>query len=151
MLDHPSWVLRHLSDADLDAIATAVAAGERLTSGQIRVHLEPRCGRDPMAQARLVFDRIGVARTRQRNGVLLYLALDDHRFVVLGDEGIHARVGHGFWDSVRDMLQAELRAGHTRDGIVAAVLEIGRVLATHFPDRPDDVNELSDSVSLGSP
>ncbi len=146
---HPDWVRRHLSDEDLEAIARAVASAEQLTSGQVRVHLEDRCVGDPLAHASRTFRQIGMDRTRLRNGVLLYLALDDHRFAVLGDSGIHERVGAGFWDSVRDALQGELKAGRMRDGIVAAVLEIGRVLGQHFPDRPDDVNELTDSVSLG--
>jgi uncharacterized membrane protein len=146
---HPGWVSRHLSQDDLDAIARAVADAEQLTSGQVRVHLEERCPGDPLAHAAEVFQRVGMDRTRCRNGVLLYLALEDHRFAVLGDVSIHERVGPGFWDSVRDALGAELRAGRMRAGIVAAVLEIGRVLGEHFPDRPDDVNELSDSVSLG--
>jgi uncharacterized membrane protein len=150
MARHPHWVRRHLSDDDLDAIAGAVAAAERLTSGQVRVHLEQRCAGDPLVRARRSFAQIGMDRTRLRNGVLLYLALDDHRFAVLGDSGIHERVGAGFWDSVRDALRRDLQAGRMRDGIVAAVLEIGRALGEHFPDRPDDTNELSDAVSLGS-
>jgi uncharacterized membrane protein len=149
MAKHPDWVRRHLSVDDLDAIARAVASAEQLTSGQVRVHLEERCVGDPLAQAGAAFQRIGMHRTRLRNSVLLYLALDDHRFAVLGDSAIHERVGAGFWDSVRDALRGELHAGRMRDGIVAAVLEIGRVLGQHFPNRPDDVDELSDSVSVG--
>jgi uncharacterized membrane protein len=87
-------------------------------------------------------------RTRHRNAVLLYLALGDRRFAVVGDEGIHARVGQGFWDTVRDGLQRDLRAGRMREGVTTAVAEIGSRLGAHFPDRPDDVNELSDAVSL---
>jgi uncharacterized membrane protein len=144
---HPEWVARVLAADDLDAIARTVAAAERRTSGQIRVHLERRAAGDALARARRVFRTLRMERTRHRNGVLLFLALDNHTFAIVADRGIHERVGDAFWDSVRDVLEAELRAGRMREGIVAAVAEIGRVLATHFPDRPDDVNELSDSVS----
>ena len=147
MAAHPDWVGRLLAPADLEAIAAAVAAAERRTSGQIRVHLERRCVGDPLAHARRVFQSLGMHRTRRRDAVLLFLAVDDRKFAVVGDDGIHAQVGHGFWDSVRDVLQADLRAGRLRDGIVAAIGEIGRVLGRHFPDRPDDRNELPDSVS----
>jgi uncharacterized membrane protein len=147
MARHPDWVTRLFSHEDLDAIAAAVAAVERLTSGQIRVHLERRCVGDPLAHARTVFQSLGMHRTRHRNAVLLYLAVDDRRFAIVGDDGIHARVGYDFWDSVRDVLQRDLRAGRLRDGIIDAVAEIGRVLGRHFPDRPDDRNELSDTVS----
>jgi uncharacterized membrane protein len=147
MAEHPDWVGRLFSHDDLEAIAAAVAAAERRTSGQIRVHLERRCVGDPLAHARRVFQSLGMHRTRHRNAVLLFLAVDDRKFAVVGDDGIHAQVGHGFWDSVRDVLQRDLRGGRLRDGIVDAVSEIGRVLGRHFPDRPDDRNDLSDSVS----
>jgi uncharacterized membrane protein len=147
MAEHPDWVRRLFSPADLEAIAAAVAAAERRTSGQIRVHLERRCVGDPLAHARQVFQSLGMHRTRHRNAVLLLLTVDDRKFAVVGDDGIHAQVGHGFWDSVRDGLQRDLRGGRLRDGIVDAVGEIGRVLGRHFPDRPDDRDELSDSVS----
>jgi uncharacterized membrane protein YgcG len=148
MAEHPEWVTRLLSDEDLDAIAAAVAAAERRTSAQVRVHLERRCVGDPIAHATHVFHRLGMHRTRHRNGVLLFLSLGDRKFAIVGDHAIHDRVGHGFWDSVRDVLQAELRAGRMREGITAAVAEIGRALGAHFPDRPDDTNELPDRVSL---
>jgi uncharacterized membrane protein len=144
----PEWVRRHLSDEDLSVIATAVSGAERLTSGQVRVHVEERCVGDPIAQARRVFLRLGLDRTRHRNAVLLYLALGDHKFAIVGDQGIHARVGQGFWDSIRDDLQRDLRAGRMREGVTTAVAEIGKRLGAHFPDRPDDVNELSDTVSV---
>ncbi len=147
MAQHPEWVQRTFSHADLDAITAAVAAAERRTSGQIRVHLEQRCVGDPLAHARRVFQSLSMHRTRHRAAVLLYLAVDDRRFAVVGDDGIHAHVGYGFWDSVRDVLQRELRAGRMREGVIDAVAEIGRVLGRHFPDRPDGRNELSDPVS----
>jgi uncharacterized membrane protein len=143
----PDWVRRIFTPDDLEAITAAVASAELLTSGQIRVHLERRSVGDPIAHAGRVFQRLGMDRTRHRNGVLLYVAVDDHKFAVVGDSGIHALVGHGFWDSVRDVLQREFRAGRMREGTIAAVAEIGRVLGDYFPNRPDDINELSDSVS----
>jgi uncharacterized membrane protein len=146
--DTPAWVERVFTPSDLDVIATAVASAEGGTSGEIRVHFDQRSPGDALAQARQLFRSLGMERTRQRNGVLLYLALEDRKFAVFGDEGIHAQVGPGFWDSVRDVLQRELRAGRPRVAIVAAVDEIGRVLAQYFPSRPDDTNELSDTVSV---
>ena len=137
-----------LSDEDLAAIGIAVTDAERMTSGQVRVHFDRQCMGDAIAEARRVFLRLGMDRTRHRNAVLLYLALEGRRFAVVGDEGIHARVGPVFWDDLRDELQRALRAGRLRDGVVAAVGDIGRALGRHFPDRPDDVNELPDSVSF---
>lgn len=133
MAGHPDWVHRLLSSEDLEAVAAAVRAAEGRTAGQIRVHLERRCVGDPLAHARRVFHHLGLHRTPHRASVLLYLAVDDRKFATVGDDGIHARVGSRFWDSVRDVLQRELRTGRVREGLVAAVGEIGRVLGTHFP------------------
>jgi uncharacterized membrane protein len=141
-------VARVFSQADLDAIARAVEAAEGTTSGEIRVHLTQRCQGDALGQARQLFRSLAMERTRQRNGVLLFIALEDRKFAVFGDEGIHAQVGHGFWDSVRDVLQHELRAGHPGAGVIAAVGEIGRVLAQYFPHQRDDKDELPNTVSM---
>jgi uncharacterized membrane protein len=146
---HPDWVERHFSSDDLDAIRAAVAAAERQTAGEIRVHLERRAVGDVLAHARRVFHALGMHRTRHRANVLLYLAVDDRKFAIVGDHGVHARVGYHLWDSVRDELQRELRAGRMRDGVIAAVAEIGRALGAHFPPRPDETNELPDAVSTG--
>ncbi len=152
MARHPRWVRRAFAEEDLAAMTEAIAAAERQTSAEIRVHLEDRLPRgaadDALARAREVFTRLGMQQTAQRNGVLIYLALADHHLAIVGDEGIHGRVGDGYWQRVRDLMVERLHAGRARDAVVDAVAEVGRVLTTHFPRRPDDVNELSDRVSL---
>jgi uncharacterized membrane protein len=152
---HPAWTHRLLSDADLDAIAAAVAAAERETSGEIRVHLERRLPRrgaasgDALARAAEIFSALGMQATAERNGVLIYLAVDDHVLAVVGDAGVHARVGDDYWPRVRDAMVERLRRGEARDAVLHAVTEVGLVLRRLFPRRPDDDNELSDRVSLG--
>ena len=87
-------------------------------------------------------------RTRERHGVLVYVAVEDRRLAVVGDEGIHGRVGDPHWDRVRDVMVDRLRANAPREAIERAVEELGRVLAEHYPRRPDDENELPDEVSV---
>ena len=148
---HPRWTHRLLSDADLEAIAAAVAAAERETSGEIRVHLErrlPRGSTDALGRAAEVFTTLGMQRTAERNGVLIYLAVDDHRLAIIGDAGVHAHVGDAYWHRVRDAMVERLRRGEARDAVLHAVTEAGLVLRRLFPRRPDDQNELSDRVSL---
>jgi uncharacterized membrane protein len=149
----PRWLRAHFEPEDLEAVRAAIEAAEARTSGEIRVHLErrlPRGGRGHVLEhARRVFVRLGLHRTRRRNGVLIYLALGDRHLAVVGDDGIHARVGDAYWAGLRDRLAEGLRAGRPRDAVLAAVREVGQVLATHFPPEPGDVDELSDEVSLG--
>lgn len=151
----PRWLTQRLTADDLDAIAASVTNAEAGTSAEIRVHLEPNVPRarfrqalDPLDRAREIFASLGMEQTRDRNGVLVYIALDDHKFAIFGDEGIHARVVGGYWQAVADLMRERLRRGATREAIVTAVEELGRALASHFPRRPDDVDELSNRVSV---
>jgi uncharacterized membrane protein len=148
---HPRWTRGLLSDADFEAVAEAIRQAEQSTSGEIRVHLEQRLPRgvtDALPRAREVFTRLGMHRTAERHGVLIYVAVDVRKLAVVGDEGIHARTGDDHWAFVRDLMVERLRANAARDAIVAAVTAVGRELARHFPRRPDDKNELTDKVSV---
>src|SRR5262249_18865048 len=144
---HPRWLRGVASKADLDAVAEAISHAERSTAAEIRVHLDHRCAEDAMARAVEVFERLHMHRTADRAGVLLYLAMDDHKVAVIGDTGIHQRVGQGYWDGLIARVIRHLREGRPREALVGAVAELGAVLATHFPRRRDDRNELSDRVS----
>ena len=95
-----------------------------------------------------MFHRLGMHRTAERHGVLIYLAIEERRLAVVGDEGIHGRVGDGHWHDVRDLMIERLRANAAREAIVRAVGAVGRALAEHYPRRPDDWNQLSNDVSV---
>jgi uncharacterized membrane protein len=148
MAQHPRWVRRFLDPADLDAVAAAITGAEAATSGEIRVHLDARCPGEALARAALVFERLGMHRTAARHGVLIYVSVEDHKLAVLGDRGIHERVGQAYWDGLVAAVLAHFRDGRFRDGLAHAVGEVGAVLGRHFPRRPDDVNELPDRVSV---
>src|SRR6185436_9157204 len=98
MAVHPRWVRDFLSASDLDAVAAAVTAAEARTAAEIRVHLDHRCPGDPMARAVEIFERLGMHRTELRAGVLVYVAVADRKLAVIGDAGIHTRVGQAYWD-----------------------------------------------------
>ncbi len=153
MARHPRWVRKVFTEAELASIVQAIVRAEAATSGEIRVHLDrrlPRAGgvpADALARAGAVFRALGMERTARRNGVLVYLALEDRKLAVVGDEGLHARVGDAGWARVRDLMVERLRAGRAAEAVLAAVAEVGRVLAEHFPRRPGDVDELPDRLS----
>ncbi len=88
----------------------------------------------------------GLYRTRESNGVEIYLSLFERRVVVIGDRGIHAKMGNQHWDSVRDLIIRGIKEGNVCVGICAAIESCGKALAEHFPHRPDDINELPDQV-----
>jgi putative membrane protein len=94
----------------------------------------------------LEFYSSGLYRTRESNGVLIYLSVFERRVVVIGDRGIHEKMGNQHWDDLRDLIIDGIRRGNPSEGICAAVEACGRALASHFPHQADDVNELPDQV-----
>lgn len=142
---------RFLLDAEQQAVIAAIGTAERRTSGEIRVHLERHCrGGDPLARGRQVFERLGLTATAARNGVLVYFAVVDRQFAVLGDEGIDRTVPAGFWDEVVAGMAQRFRAGDFAGGLVWGIEQVGERLAAVFPPRgATDVNELPDEISQG--
>jgi uncharacterized membrane protein len=148
MARHPDWVRAFLSEADLDAVATAIASAEAGTSAEIRVHLDATCPGEAMPRAIEIFERLGMHRTALRHGVLVYVSIEDHKLAVIGDRGIHERVGPDYWQRLVAAVLGHFREARPRDGLALAVGELGSVLGRHFPRRPDDVNELPNRVSV---
>jgi uncharacterized membrane protein len=138
--------MSRFSNFDSDRIVAAIAAAERGTSGEIRVHVTRRKPKDLEARAQRRFHLLGMTRTKRRNGVLIYVAPRAHRFRVLGDTGIHDKVGDAFWAAVASDMEARFRKGEFTEGVIAAVERVGEALASHFPRLADDVNELPDSI-----
>lgn len=128
-------------------IVAAIREAERETSGEIRVHLEKTHKGDAYLRAQEVFFQLKMDRTRERNGVLLYVAVEARSFVILGDRGIDSVVPTDFWDSTRDVIQGHFQKGEFKSGIIAGILSAGQELKVHFPWRSDDENELSDAIS----
>ena len=140
---------RFFTRAEEHQIVAAVQHAEHETSGQIRVHVEGHCAGDAFARAREVFAGLGIQRTARRNGTLIYLAVRDRKFAIVGDEGIHAVVPPGFWDEIRDAMAGDFRRGRFCEGVCHGVGAVGRHLKAYFPGQPDAQNELPDEISTG--
>jgi uncharacterized membrane protein len=140
-------------EAALDeaAIVAAIEETEARSRGEVRVHVAEQEGTDARGDAERVFERLGMAATDERNGVLLYVAPLTRTIVVIGDRDIDARCGEAFWRAVAEAVGAAFREGRFTEGIVAGVRAVGDELARHFPRRPgdEDRNELPDGVSRG--
>ena len=138
-----------LAAVDHDRVVNAIREAEGRSSGEIRVHVSGKTVDDAEKAAAAQFDELKMADTRERNGVLLYIAPRSQKFAVIGDSGIHARCGPEFWREVAQAVGEDFRAGHFTDGIVKGVTRAGDLLARNFPRSAAraDVNELSDQVS----
>ncbi len=139
----------NFNDKEIKAIEDSIAAAEKNTSGEIRVHIEKRCKEDVLDRAAYVFELLDMQKTELRNGVLFYLATADKQFAILGDMGINAKVPKGFWDDIRDGMLEYFKKGEFTEGLTSGIEESGKQLKTHFPYEKDDVDELPNEVSFG--
>jgi len=142
---------RLLPAEDEQLVVQAIQASEKRTSGEIRVYIEGRCRFvDPLDRAVEIFAALKMQETRERNAVLVYVAVKDRQLAVFADQGIHTRVGQQFWnDTVKTML-LHFNRHHYGEGIAGMVSQIGEALHTHFPyEAGNDKNELPDDIVFG--
>jgi uncharacterized membrane protein len=137
------------SEQEQERIREAVAAAERSTSGEIRICVESHCKSTAFDRAVHFFNKLGMANTKLRNGVLIYLAVEDHQFAIIGDSGINAKVPENFWDSTKELMRSYFKKGDISGGIVAGIAEAGQQLKTYFPSQDGDVNELNNDIAFG--
>ena len=139
------------SEEEKKLIVDAIGQAEQQTSGEIRVYVESRCRFvDPLDRAAEVFTFLQMEKTTARNAVLVYLAVKDRQLAILGDQGIHEKVGEVFWQQQVSKILSEFQRDHFADAIAKMIKEIGDALITHFPfDRQSDVNELPDDIVFG--
>ncbi|HUR81780.1 MAG TPA: TPM domain-containing protein [Thermoanaerobaculia bacterium] len=137
-----------LASLDQLRIVEAIQRAEKMTSGEIRVHVQPKAGAEIRNVAERTFERLGMTKTALRNGVLLFIAAEEQRFVILGDEGINAKVPAGFWDEIAAKLTTRFQNGQYTDGIVEAIESAGGQLRAYFPCATDDVNELANEINI---
>ncbi len=142
-----SRVEKFLSEEEEQEIVTAILEAERNTSGEIRVHIESHTRLDHFERAKAVFHLLKMDNTKDENGVLIYVAVNDRKFVIFGDKGIDKVVPNTFWNTTRDTIAAQFKKGNYKKGIIEGILSAGRELETHFPWNHGDINELSNEVS----
>lgn len=136
-----------LNRLEHDRIIQAIRDTESKTSGEIRVLIQRgKLKSDPFVAAQRKFHRLGMHKTRDRNGVLIFVAPRVHKFAVVGDNAIHEKCGDEFWQHIVDKMRTRFQSERFSDALVEALKEIGTVLARHFPKTSADTNELPDDV-----
>ncbi len=130
-------------------VVDAVRFAEKGTSGEIRIHIDGECDSDPVKRAEEVFGKLGMHRTKLRNGVLIYLACNTKVFAIIGDKGINDVVPADFWEEVIRIMSVRFREGQFAEGLSEAVAAAGEKLKSFFPYSSDDINEQPDEISFG--
>ena len=144
-----SKVEAFLTKEEEQEIISAIRIAEKNTSGEIRVHIEATSDKDPYERSLEVFHLLKMDNTKDANAVLIYVAVNDQKFVIYGDKGINKVVPKDFWNSTKDVMQIHFKNGNFKQGIVDGILKAGEELQAHFPWQIDDENELSNEISKG--
>ena len=131
------------------AVVAAIVEAEKNTSGEIRVHIEAHTNEDHYERAKAIFHFLKMDNTKEENGVLIYVAVADKKFVVLGDKGINKVVPKDFWHSTKEAIENQFIRRNFKQGLIDGVSMAGKALASHFPWEHNDTNELSNEVSKG--
>ncbi len=138
-----------ISDEAKIRIESAISLAESGTSCELRVHLENKCPEDIMDRASFIFAELEMHRTKYRNGILIYLALEDRKVAIIGDAGINETVDTNTWKSIKDDMIAHSKIDKIEEGIIEAVRMSGEKMKKSFPIQQNDINELSNKVTTG--
>ena len=137
-----------LSDKEQEKIKLSIEWAEKATSGEVRVCIESVCEKDAYERAIECFFDLEMQNTKLKNGVLVYVALDAHKFAIIGDTGINKLVTDDFWDSTKSLMLEKFKAGEVAEGISVGIIEAGKQLKKYFPYQSDDLNELPDDITF---
>lgn len=134
------------TEQDQELIANAISDAEKATSGEIRIAIDKHCAGDAFERATAYFSKLGMDKTAKHNGVLIYLAYEDHKFAIIGDSGINKVVPPDFWETTQVAMKAHFLGGNIVQGIIAGIVLAGEKLATFFPFEGGDINELPNEI-----
>lgn len=136
-------------ESDKNVIITAIREAESYTSAEIKVHIEKSCPGDVLERADQVFNELDMENTKLNNGVLIYLAVEQKTFAIIGDKGISEKVQNLHWGDIKDHMKARFQAEEIVLGITDGVRMITNLLMNHFPSCENEINEISDEISFG--
>ena len=146
-------IYNYVNDDDLLRITNKIKEYEKLTAGEICVSIRERKSflqwRKTVDElAKREFARLGIGKTRDKTGVLIYILLEERQFYILADSAINNKVNENTWHKIKDGMQEFFIKGMFAKGILHGVEETGKILAEHFPVKPDDTNEIPDDVII---
>jgi uncharacterized membrane protein len=137
------------SDESSQKIVAEIARVEGLTIGEVRLHIEDFCDSDPLERAIQVFEKLGMQKTKNRSGILIYLASESRKIAIYGDKGIHNKVGKEYWNNIVAQTILRIQSEDMTAAMIQVIKELGEPLAEHFPETNQEINELTNEISYG--
>lgn len=134
------------SQLETDEIVGAIRTAESKMCGEIRVFVSRKEPEDAVVAAQRRFEKLGMTKTKERNGVLIYVAPRVRKFAIIGDLAIHQKCGEKFWTDVAAEMTAHFRKGDFTQGIIHGISRAGTLMGAHFPHHAGDTNELPDEI-----
>ncbi len=146
-------IYHFINDDDFLHISNKIKEFELQTAGEISVSIKEKRkfsqrNKSIKEIAEEEFFRLGIDKTRDKTGILIFLMLTDRQFHIMADKGIHEKVSDSTWDDIKNQIQDFFVKGKFAEGLIWGVEEVGKILAKHFPIKPDDTNEISNRVVL---
>lgn len=133
----------------MELVKASIAKAEEHNTGEIRLHVEGNCDGDAVERAVKVFHRLHMDKTKHRNAVLFYLAINHKKLAVVGDEGLHKKVSEEFWNTVKDHILTKFKQNNYVEGLNEGITMAGDMLKKYFPNKGENLNQLSDDISFG--
>ena len=149
----PKILQNYLNDDELLRISNKIKEAEKKTAGEIAVSIREYKSffdeKKPLRQlAEKEYVRLGINKTKEGTGVLIFLLLSKRQFYILADDNINKLTGEQVWADIKNIMQGKFVRGEFCKGILFGIDEIGKILAQHFPISPDDKNEISNRVVI---
>ncbi len=133
-----------------ERMVEAIRSAEKQTSGEIRLFIESKCSFiNPVDRAKELFAELEMFKTKDRNAVLIYIAVQDKQLAVYGDEGIHQKLGQSFWNTAVNDILSSFNKKDYLSGLCNMIETTGNALKENFPYQDDDINELPDGIIFG--
>ncbi|MFY7739175.1 MAG: TPM domain-containing protein [Flavobacterium sp.] len=138
-----------LTKAEEEEVVEAIRLAEKNTSGELRVHIEKETSIATIDRAVEVFNLLKMENTKDRNSVIIYVAIKSKKFAIYGDKGINEKVSNDFWNCTKDIMLNHFKNGNNKQALVEGIKNAGEQLKKHFPFLDNDTDELSNEISKG--
>ena len=134
--------------AEEKEIVEAIVAAEETTSAEIRVHISSqRKIKNIVEAAQQTFNKLGMQKTEERNGILIFIVPESKQFAIWGDVGINSKVLPTAWDDIRNEMQTQFKQQHFKRGVISGISQSAKLLSAHFKPTDTNPNELSNEIS----
>lgn len=138
------------SENQLSNISNAISEAEKYTTGEIRVHLNNQCKEAVLTEAWNRFAKLEMHKTDRRNGILIFISIEDRKMAIVADEGINQKQEQGAWQKMLDQLLLDFSSNNAEAGLIKCIKNMGKELQSFFPKEKDsnNPNELTNEVSI---